>query len=329
MWGLIKKILIWFLESGNDEVFEKIISSAPKKVDFLLASPPCQGMSIAGHNSPYDERNSLIKYAIDAVIELNPRFVFFENVTQQLVTPIICNGEEMLIPEYIHRRLVEERDKGRAVLLVSSELDEIMNLSDRIAVMYDGKINELAKALGVRMIHVNDIDTQQVSEPYNPDKLFTTWCMDSFWFEMLSEATANIGTHEQIDFEQECNFVNREKGFLEFKKLAADKKCRTYYPNGVFEGHMVPHEETITIAKGLEVKEEGNTQNEGGMSATNQKTDEKTNAEEEEYPQPKGARFNDQKPWKRIIVLVSGALMNYLLALVLLLEIKRLMNCTL
>ena len=37
----------------------------------------------------------------------------------------------------------------------------------------------------------------------------------------------------------------------------------------------------------------------------------------EEYPQPKGERFNDQAPWKRIIVLVAGATMNYLLALVL------------
>ena len=42
--------------------------------------------------------------------------------------------------EYIHRRLVEERDRGKAVLLVSLELDEILALSDRIAVMYDGKV---------------------------------------------------------------------------------------------------------------------------------------------------------------------------------------------
>ncbi|WP_050608259.1 ABC transporter ATP-binding protein [Clostridium niameyense] len=42
--------------------------------------------------------------------------------------------------EYIHTRLVEERDNGKAVLLVSLELDEILSLSDRIAVMYDGKI---------------------------------------------------------------------------------------------------------------------------------------------------------------------------------------------
>ena len=42
--------------------------------------------------------------------------------------------------EYIHRRLIEKRDEGVAVLLVSVELDEIMALSDRIAVMYEGRI---------------------------------------------------------------------------------------------------------------------------------------------------------------------------------------------
>ena len=42
--------------------------------------------------------------------------------------------------EYIHRRLIEKRDEGVAVLLVSVELDEIMAVSDRIAVMYEGQI---------------------------------------------------------------------------------------------------------------------------------------------------------------------------------------------
>jgi simple sugar transport system ATP-binding protein len=42
--------------------------------------------------------------------------------------------------EFIHRRIVEQRDEGAAVLLVSAELDEIMALSDRIAVLYKGEI---------------------------------------------------------------------------------------------------------------------------------------------------------------------------------------------
>jgi simple sugar transport system ATP-binding protein len=42
--------------------------------------------------------------------------------------------------EFLHRRLIEERDEGRAILLVSLELDEVMSLSDRLLVMYEGRV---------------------------------------------------------------------------------------------------------------------------------------------------------------------------------------------
>jgi general nucleoside transport system ATP-binding protein len=42
--------------------------------------------------------------------------------------------------EFVHRRLIEERDEGRAILLVSLELEEILSMSDRILVMYEGEI---------------------------------------------------------------------------------------------------------------------------------------------------------------------------------------------
>ena len=42
--------------------------------------------------------------------------------------------------EFIHERLVELRDQGMAILLISTELDEILALSDRIVVMFDGRI---------------------------------------------------------------------------------------------------------------------------------------------------------------------------------------------
>ncbi len=48
--------------------------------------------------------------------------------------------------EFIHRRLVAERDEGTAVLLVSAELDEIRSLSDRIAVIYEGRIVSIEPA---------------------------------------------------------------------------------------------------------------------------------------------------------------------------------------
>lgn len=90
----------------NPAVFDRIITRAKElNVEFLIATPPCQGMSIAGLMNPYDERNSLVKYAIDTIELIQPKYVLLENVPRQLVTPIFYEGEELLIPDYILRRL--------------------------------------------------------------------------------------------------------------------------------------------------------------------------------------------------------------------------------
>jgi len=57
-----------------------------------------------------------------------------------LIAALPTRGLDVGAIEYIHQRLIEQRDKGKAVLLISFELDEIMNVSDRIAVIYDGQI---------------------------------------------------------------------------------------------------------------------------------------------------------------------------------------------
>jgi ABC-type uncharacterized transport system ATPase subunit len=59
---------------------------------------------------------------------------------QVLVAAQPTRGLDVGAIEFVHRRLIEERDEGRAILLVSFELDEILSLSDRILVLYEGKI---------------------------------------------------------------------------------------------------------------------------------------------------------------------------------------------
>jgi simple sugar transport system ATP-binding protein len=60
--------------------------------------------------------------------------------------------------EYLHRRLVEERDEGRAILLISLELDEVISLSDRLLVMYEGRLvgehgpDASEEAIGLEML---------------------------------------------------------------------------------------------------------------------------------------------------------------------------------
>jgi general nucleoside transport system ATP-binding protein len=59
---------------------------------------------------------------------------------QVLIAAQPTRGLDVGAIEYLHRRLVEERDEGRAILLISLELEEILSLSDRILVLYEGAI---------------------------------------------------------------------------------------------------------------------------------------------------------------------------------------------
>jgi DNA (cytosine-5)-methyltransferase 1 len=77
-------------------------------VNFVIATPPCQGMSAAGSRSLLDPRNQLIFYAIDIVKRVKPLFVLIENVPQQLKTTINSDGRLILIPEYITTALADD-----------------------------------------------------------------------------------------------------------------------------------------------------------------------------------------------------------------------------
>lgn len=69
---------------------------------------------------------------------------------QLLIATQPTRGLDVGAIEFVHKALVKQRDEGNAVLLVSLELDEVMNVSDRIAVIYEGKI--------VGVVDANDAD---------------------------------------------------------------------------------------------------------------------------------------------------------------------------
>ena len=71
------------------------------------------------------------KVVVARELETNPEIIIAAHPTR---------GLDIHATEFVHTRLVYARNRGKAVLLVSSELDELLHLSDRIAVMYDGKI---------------------------------------------------------------------------------------------------------------------------------------------------------------------------------------------
>ena len=71
------------------------------------------------------------KIVIGRVLEANPDVIIASQPTR---------GVDIGAVEYIHKKLIEMRNRGKAIMLVSADLDEIMKLSDEIAVIYDGRI---------------------------------------------------------------------------------------------------------------------------------------------------------------------------------------------
>lgn len=84
---------------------ELILQAKKEKIDLIMATPPCQGMSTVGKKDKNDIRNTLVRHAIDIIKEVKPTYVFLENVPEQLITKIKYGNREVLIPDYIKYEL--------------------------------------------------------------------------------------------------------------------------------------------------------------------------------------------------------------------------------
>jgi general nucleoside transport system ATP-binding protein len=71
------------------------------------------------------------KLIVARELDINPKLILISQPTR---------GVDIGAIEFIHKKIIEYRDAGAAVLLVSAELDEVLSLSDRVIVMYDGRV---------------------------------------------------------------------------------------------------------------------------------------------------------------------------------------------
>ena len=95
----------------NEDTYQHILQQCIKlKVDTIMATPPCQGMSTAGQKIKFDERNSLVMHAIRLIHDLSPKYVLIENVTDFIITPIIYHGKETMLPDVVHNELDADYD---------------------------------------------------------------------------------------------------------------------------------------------------------------------------------------------------------------------------
>ena len=159
------------LNKKPKEIFESGISSIPadRQKYGLVLDFSIEDNLISQHfeEAPYShhmilDRKKIREHATEMMdkFDIRPRGAEAKpagtlsggNQQKVIIAREVTNDKDLLIAvnptrgldvgaiEFVHKYIVEQRDKGRAVLLVSFELDEIMNLSDRIEVIFDGQI---------------------------------------------------------------------------------------------------------------------------------------------------------------------------------------------
>lgn len=90
----------------KENVYKEIILKAKSNnCNFILATPPCQGMSIAGKLSQNDPRNMLITKVVDSINDLNPDYVLIENVPKMLKQEIEVSNQPIQILDYIKKSI--------------------------------------------------------------------------------------------------------------------------------------------------------------------------------------------------------------------------------
>lgn len=161
-----------------EDTFKKIVElSKQAKIDILMATPPCQGMSTAGKQKDDDERNSLICPVIRAIEQIKPRYVFIENVPMFFNTYIYVDGKRILIPDYLSKKLSKSyhiekyvintqdysvpQTRDRAIMLLSRYGEKQWNLPEK-----DKNIMTMKDAIGnLPMLdpYVTDIDDKERS----------------------------------------------------------------------------------------------------------------------------------------------------------------------
>jgi simple sugar transport system ATP-binding protein len=108
-------------------LFPKVLAERTRRLikefDVRGGNPQTRARNLSGGNQQ--------KLVVAREVDRDPKVLVAAQPTRGLDVGAI---------EYLHRRLVEERDTGRAILLVSLELEEVLSLSDRILVMYEGRI---------------------------------------------------------------------------------------------------------------------------------------------------------------------------------------------
>ena len=121
-----------------------------------------------------------------------------------------------------------------------------------------GSFNELAQALGVKVIHCSERDTQITDQPKQVDEFVNTWSIEGFREEGTTTAEMGWGTHEKTLPKYAYQHTNGPKNQICLARMGINTWVRSYVPGWDIQGMVVRHGEAFTISDKLTVWKKGN-----------------------------------------------------------------------
>ncbi len=124
-------------------------------------------------------------------------------------------------------------------------------------IMENANFAELARELGVKVIHCSEWDTQRAAQPKRPDEFVATWSVEGMWEESISPSELGWGTHEKwrppFSTQPETGPANQ----IILPQMGLNTWVRSWVPNQEIVGMIVTHGESFGISHALTVRENG------------------------------------------------------------------------
>ncbi|MDD3181161.1 MAG: saccharopine dehydrogenase C-terminal domain-containing protein [Opitutaceae bacterium] len=118
---------------------------------------------------------------------------------------------------------------------------------------------ELARELGVKVIHCSELDTQRPAQPKQQDEFVSTWCIEGMWEEAISPSELGWGTHEKWLPPFAARPTTGPCNQIVLPQMGMNTWVRSWVPNQEIVGMVVTHGESFGLSYALTVKEDGRT----------------------------------------------------------------------
>ena len=216
----------------DKEIFNKITNIAlENKCDFLIATPPCQGMSIAGKQDKNDSRNILITKVVEAIKIIKPKYFLIENVLAMPKTNIFVNNKLISIETYLKEELLNEYNFS--INFIDTKDFEIPQSRKRTIVLgtlksfNEWKIpNKVYRKITVRDA-IGDLPSLESGETSNVEYHYAKKHNENHILWLKNTPTGKTALDNLIYYPQKPN-GDRIKGFkTTYKRIEWDKPAPT------------------------------------------------------------------------------------------------------